>query len=70
VAHRRTPPRCVCGVTYAEFRTGLTFADVRRMMWCASDDPKMWRSKRRRSVLGFFRELKLNMFDAHHGYCD
>jgi hypothetical protein len=66
---RRTPTRCVCGCTYEECKTGLTFADVRKMMWRASDDPKEWRQKRRRSVLGFWKELKLELWEQFHGFC-
>jgi len=69
MASRKTPARCACGCTYAEHRLGLTFADARRMMWRASDDPADWRQKRRRSVLGFMRELKLQTWDALHGHC-
>lgn len=50
-------------MTYRAFRTGLTFRDVRAMMWTPEDDPSSWRSKRRRSVLGFWRELKLQMWE-------
>lgn len=71
MASRRTPRPCVCGGTYEEHRTGLTFRDVRRMMF-DQDDPNRqgwWRQKRRRSVLGFWRELKIHMWDQMHGYC-
>lgn len=67
---RRTPPTCTCGCDYEAFRTGLTFGDVRRMMWRGDSDPSTWRQKRRRSVLGFWRELKLMLWDAAHGGCD
>lgn len=68
MASRRTPGRCACGCTYAEFRTGLTFADARRMMFQGGPPP--WRQKRRRSVLGFLREMKLKYWDMAHGACD
>ncbi len=58
-------------MTYDEFRTGQTFASVRRMM---RDDPHPehggWRSKRRRGVLGYWHQLKINMFEVMHGYCE
>jgi hypothetical protein len=60
---------CVCGSKYEDHRTGLSFAEVRRMMFVSSDDPKQWRSKRRHSVLGFWRELKLQSWKYEHGYC-
>lgn len=69
---RSTPPRCLCGQTYDDFRLGMTFADVRRMLWNQEDRnrPGWFRQKRRRSVLGFFRELKLHAWDSVHGYCE
>lgn len=71
MASRRTPPPCVCGATYATFRLGMTFAEVRRMMWDQRDPrrPGWWRQKRRSGVLGFARELKLHAWDMAHGYC-
>lgn len=67
---RKTPSRCACGCLYEEHRTGLTFPEVRKMMWRASDDSKDWRQKRRHSVLGFWRELKLQLWDMLHGHCE
>lgn len=60
---------CVCGKTYAEFRTGETFASVRQLLWVPSDDSSRWRHKRRHSVLGFWRELKLRMWAFHMQEC-
>lgn len=60
---------CSCGAKYAEHRTGLTFATVRGMMRTFSHDPSDWRHKRRRSVLGFWHELKLNSWFYEHGNC-
>ena len=72
MASRRTPRPCVCGCTYEEFRLGMTFAEVRRMLWDQEDRnrPGWWRQKRRSSVLGYARELKLHAWDALHGYCE
>lgn len=68
---RRGPSRCSCGVVYDDFRTGQTFASVRRLM---RDDPHPvhggWRSKRRRGVLGYWHQLKQRMFELAHGYCE
>jgi len=49
----------------------MSFAEARRMMWDQEDPnrPGWWRQKRRRSVLGFLRELKIHSFYALHGYC-
>jgi hypothetical protein len=66
---RRTPARCECGCSYEQFRAGLTFADARKMMTVSDPDPKMWRQKRRRSVLGFMREYKIELFYYTHGAC-
>lgn len=52
-------------MTYEDFRTGLTFSDVREMMYVSNDDPKTWRQKRRGSVLGFWREIKLSMWATY-----
>jgi hypothetical protein len=49
-------------VPYDEFRTGLTFAEVRRMLWSASDDPRDWRYKSRGVVLGTWHELKQQLY--------
>lgn len=57
-----------CGGKSAEFRTGFTFRHVRQAMMVPNGDPDTWRQKRRHSVLGYWRELKLQLFeDYHHG---
>lgn len=61
---------CICGLTYAAFRTGLTFADVKAEMYVASDDPSMWRYRTRRMVLGCWREMKLKLFASHRAECE
>lgn len=43
-------------MTYDQFRTGLTFRDVYRMLWTR-------KYKRRRGVLGYWRQLKLEMWE-------
>ena len=50
---------------YRRFRTGLTFRDVRQMLWSYDDDPKTWRHVTRRTVLGKWREIKLKMWSAY-----
>lgn len=47
---------------YHEFRTGLTFGSVRRMMWVDNHDSTTWKYKRRRCVLRFWREIKQQMY--------
>jgi hypothetical protein len=50
------------GAGYDAFRTGLTFRQARRMLWAPEHDPKRWRPKSRRDVLGFMHELKLQFW--------
>jgi len=54
---------------YKAFRTGLTFQDVFQMVWSHSDDPKDWpkgkAGGRRHTVLGKWREIKLEMWDRY-----
>lgn len=58
-----------CGLEYDDMKTGYTFASVRAEMFKASDDPSQWRQKRRNSVLGFWHELKLGLWEYHIGQC-
>lgn len=50
-------------IPYAKFRTGLSFAQVRAMLWSASDDPATWRQKSRGVVLGLWHQLKREMYE-------
>lgn len=52
-------------VRYEDFRTGLTYGDVYRMMWVDNPDPSTWRHKSRGCVLGYWRALKLQMYDVY-----
>lgn len=52
-------------LTYDEVRTGLTFREVRRMLWVHSDDPRDWKYKRRGTVLGLWRSIKLGLWDRY-----
>lgn len=63
------PPDCVCGQRYDEFRTGLTFRQVRRMMYVSSPDPRDWLNRRRRGVLGFWHQLKRELYLYSHRGC-
>lgn len=47
---------------YDEFRTGLTFAAVKRMLYAHNPDPSTWRYRRRGTVLGFWHSLKLQLW--------
>jgi len=54
---------------YDAFRTGFTFGCVRSLMWSWSDDPAQWRYKTRRLVLGFWHQLKQDMWKQHVNEC-
>lgn len=64
------PDECVCGLRYSDFRTGLTFADVKASMWTASTDPEDWVYRTRSGVLGRWRQIKQEMFRDHCALCD
>src|SRR4051812_44868403 len=49
-------------IPYEDFRTGLSFAEVRRMLWVYSSDPKDWRYKRRGTVLGLWHQIKKELY--------
>jgi len=62
--------KCLCcGQEYDKFSTNLTFKDVRDMMWVNDTDSSRWRHKRRKSVLGYWHELKLAMWREHLEMC-
>ena len=71
MAAKRTPRRCACGATYDDFRTELDFGAVRRMLWNVPDPtrPGWWRQKRRSSVLGHWRAMRIALFRQAHGHC-
>ncbi len=52
-------------LTYDEFRTGLTFREVRRMLWVHSDDPRDWKYKRRHTVLGLWHSIKRGLWERY-----
>jgi hypothetical protein len=47
---------------YGDFRTGLTFADVKAMLWSGDPDPSTWRYRRRHTVLGHWRQIKQQLY--------
>lgn len=59
-----------CGMTYGEFRTGLTYGDVYLMLWSHSDDPTTWRYKRRHTILGLWMSIKRDQWTAHLAECE
>lgn len=59
-----------CDLTYDELRTGLTYSDVYEQFWIGSEDPSMWANKRRHTILGRWREIKLGMWQEHLEMCE
>jgi hypothetical protein len=63
--------QCRCGARYAALRTGLTYRSVIRLMMVGpTTDRTQYRSLRRRGVLGFWHELKLQLWWYEHGACE
>lgn len=50
-------------LSYDDFRTGLTYREVYHLIW-----DRRW--KRRRGVLGAWREIKLGMYAEYQRRCD
>jgi hypothetical protein len=48
---------------YDRFRTGLTYDDVLSMLWSSDPDSAHWKYRRRGTVLGFWHQLKQDMWD-------
>lgn len=58
-----------CATLYTAFRTGHTFASIRQEMHVGSLDSSEWRRKRRGSVLGYWREVKVAAWRYHVDQC-
>ena len=58
-----------CGLTYRDFRTGLTYADVFLWLWSYSQESSNWKYKRRRTVLGRWHMTKKQMWNQHIFEC-
>lgn len=58
-----------CGLTYKNLRTGYCYTDIYEMLWSSNPDPATWRYKGRHSVLGFWHEIKLTMWEYHLEEC-
>lgn len=52
-------------LTYEEFRSGLTYQDVWRMMFVANDDPTTWARKSKGSVLTLWGKLKRDLYEEY-----
>lgn len=48
---------------YDRFRTGLTYQDVFDLLKDNEENSSKWRYKRRRTVLGFWHQLKKEMYE-------
>lgn len=58
-----------CGISYSDFRTGMSYRDVFEQFWVIDSDPSRWKNKRRNTVLGRWREIKLTMWADHLEMC-
>lgn len=58
-----------CALRYKDFRTGLTFKDVKALFWTLSDDPADWKYCRRHTVLGKWHQIKKEMWELHLKGC-
>lgn len=58
-----------CGLKYTAVKTGLNFTSVRAMMYVDSLDVKDWKPKGRKSVLGFWHQLKRGLWAEHLAAC-
>jgi hypothetical protein len=56
-------------MTYDAFRTGWTYTDVYATFWRSEANPSQWHPKRRNSVLGRWREIKLRLWAEHLEQC-
>jgi hypothetical protein len=56
-------------IPYRDFRTGYTWQEVRDMIWGLDGDPSTWplahHTRRRHTVLGKWRQLKLEMYNDY-----
>lgn len=61
-----------CGLRYDDMRTGMSFTEVRNLIitigWCTKRNRV--KNGRRNGVLGYWHELKLQLWDQHIGMCD
>lgn len=59
-----------CGITYGAFKTGYCYGDIFAMFWVDDEDPSTWANKRRRTVLGRWMQIKLEMWESHKRECE
>ncbi len=60
------------GPLYDRFRTGLTYKEVRKMLWRSDPDYRTgnWKYKRRGTVLGMWHQMKKEMWNEAVRRCD
>ena len=59
----------VCSLMYGDLRTGMDFAGVQQMLWVGSDDRTLWKHKGRHTVLGLWRQIKIDLWTRHLKDC-
>jgi hypothetical protein len=52
-------------IPYDQFTTGFTFQDIKQMRWTTSEDPRDWRYRRRKGVLGLWHQIKQILYDRY-----
>jgi hypothetical protein len=60
-----------CGLRYKDFRCTMftSFQEVKDSLWHESNDPKEWRYKRKRTVLGVWHMAKRLEWEGHLKNC-
>lgn len=58
-----------CDLTYGDMRTGLSYSDIYMMLWSFRSDSSTWKYKRRHTVLGLWRSIKIDMWKHHLKSC-
>jgi len=53
-------------VTYDQFRTGLTYEAVWKMLWVDNPDPSTWPKKNKGAVLSLWRQLKRDLWEEFY----
>lgn len=59
-----------CGLKYQAMRTGHTYQDIYTMLWSGSDEPRTWRYKGRSAVLGYWHQIKKEIWEYHLEMCE
>jgi hypothetical protein len=59
----------VCRLRYKDLRTGLTYEEIVKSLWSASDDPSTWKYRRRGTILGYWWMQKQSMWKYHLQQC-